>query len=110
MDVCLGIESTAHTFGVGIVKGKKVLANVKDSYSTERGGIVPVEAAKHHERVYKNVIDSALEKADVGLKDISLVSYSPSNHLYSLHAFLHFLHLKNFVSASSLPLVCEVQK
>lgn len=76
MDVCLGIESTAHTFGVGIVKGKKVLANVKDSYSTESGGIVPVEAAKHHERVYKNVIDSALEKADVGLKDISLVSYS----------------------------------
>lgn len=76
MEMCLGIESTAHTFGVGLVKGKKVLANVKDSYTTQTGGIVPVDAAKHHERVYKNVIDSALEKADVGLKDISLVSYS----------------------------------
>ena len=38
--ICLGIESTAHTFGVGIVESKnkkiKVLVNVKDSYTTEK--------------------------------------------------------------------------
>ena len=76
METCLGIESTAHTFGVGVVKGKKVLANVKDAYTTEKGGIIPVDAAKHHERVYQNVIDSALEKAGIKLDDVSLVSYS----------------------------------
>ncbi|MEM4244775.1 MAG: KEOPS complex N(6)-L-threonylcarbamoyladenine synthase Kae1 [Candidatus Nanoarchaeia archaeon] len=76
MDTCLGIESTAHTFGVGIINGKKILSNIKDSYTTEKGGIVPVEAAKHHERIYQHVINSALEEAGVGLKDISLISYS----------------------------------
>ena len=48
MPVILGIESTAHTFGVGIVKNKKVLANIKKNYTTEAGGIIPIEAAKHH--------------------------------------------------------------
>ena len=48
MATILGIESTAHTFGVGIVKDKKVLANVKDMYTTESGGIIPIESAKHH--------------------------------------------------------------
>ena len=32
--LALGIESTAHTFGVGIIRDKKILANVKDSYTT----------------------------------------------------------------------------
>jgi N6-L-threonylcarbamoyladenine synthase len=76
METCLGIESTAHTFGVGVIKGERVLANVKDAYTTEKGGIIPVDAARHHERVYKNVIGLALEKAKISLGDVSLVSYS----------------------------------
>ncbi|MFH1210441.1 MAG: KEOPS complex N(6)-L-threonylcarbamoyladenine synthase Kae1 [archaeon] len=76
MDVCLGIESTAHTFSVGVIKGKKVLANVKDVFTTEKGGMIPIDVAKHHERVYQNVINSALERAGMKLGDVSLVSYS----------------------------------
>ena len=50
--VCLGIESTAHTFGVSIVDSKaNILTNVKDSYITTKGGIVPNEAAEHHKKV-----------------------------------------------------------
>ncbi len=52
------------------------MANVKDSYTTKKGGIVPVEAAKHHERIYQSVIDSALHNADISLDDVSLISYS----------------------------------
>ena len=52
----LGIESTAHTFGVGVVHEGKVLANVKDSYTTEKGGIIPVDAAKHHDKVSEEFI------------------------------------------------------
>ena len=37
----LGIESTAHTFGIGIVKEGKIISNGKDSYVTDRGGIIP---------------------------------------------------------------------
>ena len=45
MTTVLGIESTAHTFGVGVVKDGKILANVRDMYTTETGGIIPVEAS-----------------------------------------------------------------
>ena len=38
--ISLGVESTAHTFGIGIINDKgKVLANAKDMYKTEKGGI-----------------------------------------------------------------------
>ena len=74
----LGIESTAHTFGVGIIKDKKILANVKDSYTTIKGGIIPIQAKEHHLRVGQKVIDDALIKADLTLKDIDLISFSHS--------------------------------
>lgn len=75
--LCLGIESTAHTFGVSVVDGKgKVLSNVKDSYVTKKGGIIPSEAANHHVDVCGQVVKDALQKANVRLKDIDLIAYS----------------------------------
>ncbi len=76
--ICLGIESTAHTYGVGIVSGKKVLANCKDSYTTESGGIVPSEAAEHHVKVKEKVLKEALDTAGISLEDVNLVAYSHS--------------------------------
>jgi N6-L-threonylcarbamoyladenine synthase len=74
--ICLGIESTAHTFGVGIVKDKKILANVKDSYTTKSGGIIPFNAAEHHIDVCDKLIKDALEKANIKLNDLDLISFS----------------------------------
>jgi len=77
--ICLGIESTAHTFGVGIVTDKcKVLANVKDMYTTESGGIVPAKSAEHHVNVCDEVIKNALKTANLTIKDIDLISFSQS--------------------------------
>jgi N6-L-threonylcarbamoyladenine synthase len=77
--ICLGIESTAHTFGVGIMDDKgKVLANVKNTFTTETGGIVPNKAAEHHVNVFDAVIKEALEKAGINIKDIGLISFSQS--------------------------------
>jgi N6-L-threonylcarbamoyladenine synthase len=77
--ICLGIESTAHTFGIGIVTDKKkVLANVKDSFTTKTGGIVPAKTAEHHVEVFDKVIRQALEQAKLKLKDIDLISFSQS--------------------------------
>jgi len=59
----LGIECTAHTFGVGIVHNGKVLANVRDMYKTESGGIIPMESAKHHAEVSNRIYEEALEIA-----------------------------------------------
>jgi len=75
--ICLGIESTAHTFGIGICDDKgKILANKKDSYTTEKGGIIPMEAAKHHAEVGHAVIEEALKHANMALSNVDLISYS----------------------------------
>ncbi len=75
-----GIESTAHTFGTGIVSdagGKcSILANEKASYVSEKGGIHPKEAMEHHLKNAKNVIENALQKANIEWKDIDLISFS----------------------------------
>jgi len=76
--LCLGIESTAHTFGAAVLSGKKVLSNVKDSYSTQKGGIIPSKAADHHVDCCDKVISEALEVAGKRISDIELISYSRS--------------------------------
>ncbi len=90
--ICLGIESTAHTFGIGIVDEKgKVLANVKDAYTTESGGIIPTEASDHHVNVCDVVLRNALEKAKISLADVDLITYSQSpgiGHTLRIGAFV----------------------
>src|SRR3989344_3054032 len=75
--LCLGIESTAHTFGCGIINDKgKAYVNVTDAYKTETGGIDPSEAKRHHENVKDKVVEDALKNANLKLKDIDLISFS----------------------------------
>lgn len=74
---CLGIESTAHTFGIGIVAfDGKILANAKDTVTTEKGGLIPKEVANHHREVKDNVLSEALRQAGIKLEEVSLISYS----------------------------------
>ena len=62
--IILGIESTAHTFGIGIVTNQgEVLANEIDSFSSESGGMIPDQVAEHHKKVADSVLQNALEKA-----------------------------------------------
>ena len=76
MSIVLGIESTAHTFGVGIVKNGKVLANIKDTYTTTAGGKIPLEAAKHHEKVSEEIYEKALVEAGINEKEIDALAFS----------------------------------
>ncbi len=61
--VCLGIESTAHTFGAGIVDSKgRIVANVNSVYRPPSGvGIHPRKAALHHVKVAHDVVRQALD-------------------------------------------------
>ena len=76
MTIVLGIESTAHTFGVGIVKDGKILSNVKRTYTTEEGGIIPIEAAKHHQQNKNEIYFEALSEAEVGEKEVDAIAFS----------------------------------
>lgn len=72
----LGIESTAHTFGIGVVDKGKVLCNIKDSYTTEKGGIIPIDAAKHHVQVCDKVYVQALKEVGINKEDIKGIAIS----------------------------------
>ena len=75
--LCLGIEGTAHSLGVGIVDEKcRVLSNEIVTYVPAEGGIHPREAANHHAEKVLPTVEQALAKAGVGLKDIGLVAFS----------------------------------
>src|SRR3989344_8598554 len=100
----LGIESTAHTFGVGVVKNKKILSNVRDMYVTESGGIIPTESAKHHRSVSSSVYLSALEQAKISEDKISAIAFSNAPGLAPcLHEGMNFA--KSLALKLNVPLV-----
>src|SRR3972149_3502127 len=74
---CLGVESTADDFSVGIVTFQgEILANASSGYIPEEGGIHPREAARHHAEVADKVLSEALSKAGVKPKDLALIAFS----------------------------------
>lgn len=92
MSIVLGIESTAHTFGVGIVQSQKakplagsskfgqanvkILSNVKKSFVTEEGGMIPIEVAKFHCDNKNEIYFEALEEAKVKENKIDAIAFS----------------------------------
>lgn len=76
MVIVLGVESTAHTFGIGVVKNGKILANVRAAYTTDKGGIIPIESSKHHERESARIYNEALEKAGITEEEINAIAFS----------------------------------
>ena len=80
--ICLGIESTAHTFGAAVVEDSekesfRILSDKKDIYKAPEGaGIHPREASRHHVETSSTVIESALREAKVGIDDLDFISYS----------------------------------
>ncbi len=91
----IGIECTAHTFGVGIVNKGKILSNIRDMYTTESGGIVPVESAKHHREIAEKIYCAALDEARIEEKEIDAIALSNAPGLSPcLLAGLEFAQLK----------------
>ncbi len=76
--LCLGVESTAHTFGCSIVDSTgKVLSDERDLYKAPEGsGIHPREASRHHMEVSTGLFRQSLQSAGVSMKDVGIVGYS----------------------------------
>lgn len=86
--LCLGIESTAHTFGCSIVEidgddcnadsdKEFILSEVRDVYKASAGwGIHPRDASKHHSMVATRILRECLEQAGISIKNVNLISYS----------------------------------
>src|SRR5689334_20321397 len=87
--LCLGIESTAHTFGCSIINSDEdvkdiqkkdnnlIISEVRNIYKANLGwGIHPKKAAKHHAQIAPKILKECLDNAHVSMKDIDLISYS----------------------------------
>lgn len=73
----LGIESSCDETGVGIVRGRKLLANVIASSMDEHaryGGVVPEVAARAHLEAMAPTIREAVTTAGIELDDIDAVA------------------------------------
>jgi len=76
MSVVLGIESTAHTFGVAIVRDGEILSNCKRVFTTEKGGMIPMDVVKFHCENKEEIYCEALEIARVNEDKIDAVAFS----------------------------------
>src|SRR3989338_7143174 len=75
--LCLGIESTAHTIGIGIVDDKgNILANERSTLTTESGGIHPRKAVEHHHLFFGLLLEKVFDTAKVKPSDIDLIAFS----------------------------------
>jgi len=74
---CLGIESTADDFSVGISTFEgEILANAISAYVPEEGGIHPREAARHHAEVANKVLEEAFTKSGIKPQNLSVIAFS----------------------------------
>lgn len=76
-EIILGIESTAHTAGVGLITSEgEILSNQRSMYIPEEGGIHPREASRHHSEMFPQLFQNAFEESGLTPSNISLVSYA----------------------------------
>lgn len=75
--LCLGVESTAHTLGLGIVDSDgKILADVRRTYRPEAGGIHPREAARMMADSAGGALRACFSDSSISPEDLTLVSFS----------------------------------
>jgi N6-L-threonylcarbamoyladenine synthase/protein kinase Bud32 len=75
----LGIESTAHTWSVGIIGfDGTVFSLVNDLYIPEKGGLHPALVKEQHLNNFMNIINQALLEASISIHDIDLIAFSNS--------------------------------
>jgi N6-L-threonylcarbamoyladenine synthase len=74
--IVFGIESTAHTFGVGIVRdiSPYIIADERARYVPEKGGIHPREAALYFMKVADDVIRRILKKTALNVQDLDAIA------------------------------------
>ena len=77
MPTILGIEGSANKIGVGIVRDGEVLSNPRRTYNAPPGqGFMPKPTALHHQSCILQVLQEALDQANLKPKDIDAIAYT----------------------------------
>ncbi|MBS3159217.1 tRNA (adenosine(37)-N6)-threonylcarbamoyltransferase complex transferase subunit TsaD [Candidatus Woesearchaeota archaeon] len=74
--ITLGVESTAHTFGISLIKDSQILCNLKNVFTTEQGGLIPNEVAGHHNKIKEELLEKALQETNLKITDINIIGVS----------------------------------
>ena len=104
--VILGIESSCDDTSASIIKDGFILSNVVASQKVheEYGGVVPELASRAHQQHIIPVVDQAIKKAGIDIKDINAVAFTRGPGLLgSLLVGTSFA--KGFALANNIPLI-----
>ncbi|MFH1106934.1 MAG: tRNA (adenosine(37)-N6)-threonylcarbamoyltransferase complex transferase subunit TsaD [Candidatus Micrarchaeota archaeon] len=112
--IILGIECTAHTFGVAVASGDprtpyskrstSILSNSSAKFPSLREGFIPRKLADHHALHFRSVAVEALERAKISPRDLDGVAYSYGPGLgHSLH--VGHVAARAFSESLGIPLV-----
>ncbi|NHJ00573.1 MAG: bifunctional N(6)-L-threonylcarbamoyladenine synthase/serine/threonine protein kinase [Candidatus Heimdallarchaeota archaeon] len=74
--VILGLEGTAHTAGISVVKGSEILINKSTTYLPTQGGIHPREAADYLSKHYPLLLQEVINELSINLKEIDAIAFS----------------------------------
>merc|ERR1711936_1413013 len=77
MTIAIGFEGSANKLGIGIIKDGIVLSNPRHTYITPPGqGFLPRDTAKHHQKHALDVLQKALDEAQLKAEDIDCVCFT----------------------------------
>lgn len=77
-NIIIGIETSCDDTSVAIISGNTILSNVIASQDVHKfyGGVVPELASRAHQQNIVPVLDTAIKKANVNLKDVSAIAFT----------------------------------
>ncbi|XP_041376417.1 probable tRNA N6-adenosine threonylcarbamoyltransferase [Gigantopelta aegis] len=77
MVIAIGFEGSANKLGIGIIQDGVVLSNPRHTYITPPGeGFLPKDTAKHHRKYALEILQKALDEANIKPDQIDVVCYT----------------------------------
>lgn len=103
----LGIESSCDDTAAAVLKGNEILSNVltsQDDIHTRFGGVVPELASRKHLQAVHPVVEEALQRAAVTLRDIDLIAVTRGPGLIG-SLLVGYSYAKALSHVTKIPLV-----
>ena len=91
----LGIESSCDETSAAITQDNKVLSNIIANQTVHQnyGGVVPELASRAHQKNIVPVVQQAIDKANIGKKDIDAIAYTRGPGLLGSLLVLSLIHI-----------------
>jgi len=74
--IILGIEGTAHTAGIAIIQGKKILLNKTITYTPSQGGIHPREASEFLGKMFPELLKEVKSELSFNFGMLEAIAFS----------------------------------